>query len=313
MIRDTNPLSGYIAVEMLRRLATLIAVLAVTAVIAPATAGATSRDVASTHTYLTASYTILHTAVSTWSSVEASIHGLDLRFHGECPDAGAGSPEDEEEEKLSYEVAGALWATGYHTDAAFVRTYVHTLNRLTWSNPQITHAARRLTRGLQEMVDLQVPDLCSDIHAWHENDFGPMPSDVEPYDEHVEAIDIHEIPWNLLTPYVGSAEKPLLNGSSKSPPGSKNLNSCAGRPTGSRCWKWSGSTSSFPPACRGGQRGGSVRRCERAICSAICSSTPTSSATPRQPATTSPTSARIASARPRGRPARRRPRAGRRR
>jgi hypothetical protein len=197
---------------MLKRVATLIAVLAVTLAIAiaPATAGATSRDVASTHTYLTASYTVLHTAVSTWSTVEASIHRLDLRFHAECPDAGAGSPEDKEEEKLSYEVAGALWATGYHTDAASVRAYVHTVNRLTWSNPQITRDARRLTGGLQEMVGLQVPDICADIRAWRANGFGPMPSDVEPYDQHVEDIDIHEIPWNLLTPYVPSAERPLL-------------------------------------------------------------------------------------------------------
>jgi hypothetical protein len=176
----------------------------------PATAGATSRDVAATHTYLTASYTVLHTAVTTWSSVEASIHRLDLRFHAECPDAGAGSPQNQEEQKLSYEVAGALWATGYRTDAAIVRTYVHTVNRLTWSNPQTTRDARRLTRGLQEMIGLQVPDLCADIRAWHENDFGPMPSNVEPYDEHVEDINIHEIPWNLLTPYVNPAEKSLV-------------------------------------------------------------------------------------------------------
>jgi hypothetical protein len=195
---------------MLGRVGTLIAVLAVTAAIVPATAGATSRDVASTHTYLTASYKVLHTAVSTWSSVEASIHSLDLRFHGECPDAGAGSPENEEEEKLSYEVTGALWATGYHTDAAIVGAYVHTLDRLTWSNPQITRDARRLAGGLQEMVGLQVPDICADIRAWHANDFGPMPANVEPYDQHVEAIEIHEIPWALLNPYVPPADGALL-------------------------------------------------------------------------------------------------------
>jgi hypothetical protein len=195
---------------MLKRVTTLTAVLAVTIAIAPATAGATSRDVASTHTYLTASYTILHTAVSTWPSVEASIHSLDLRLHGECPDAGAGSPENEEEGKLSYEVTGALWATGYHTDAAIVRTYVHTVDRLTWSNPQITRDARRLTRGLQEMVGLQVPDICADIRAWRANDFGPMPADVKPYDQHVEGIDIHEIPWSLIDPYVPPAESSLL-------------------------------------------------------------------------------------------------------
>ncbi|MGH2904514.1 MAG: hypothetical protein ACRDK7_13160 [Solirubrobacteraceae bacterium] len=195
---------------MLKRAVTLIVVLGAVGAIAPAGAGATSRDVASTHTYLTASYRILHIAVSTWPRVEASIHRLDLRFGAECPDAGAGSPENEEEEKLSYEVAGALWATGYHTDAAIVRTYVRTVNRLTWSNPRITRDAHRLTRGLQEMVSLQVPDLCADIHAWHENDFGPMPTNVEPYDVHVEDIDIHEIPWSLLTPYVPAADGPLL-------------------------------------------------------------------------------------------------------
>ena len=207
----SSPIRGTFATEMLRHVATLIAVLAVTAAIVPATAGATSRDVASTHTYLTASYTILHTAVRTWPSVEASIHSLDLRFHAECPDAGAGSPEDEEEEKLSYEVAGALWATGYHTDAAIVRTYVHTINRLTWSNPQITRDAHRLTRGLQEMVALQVPDICADIGAWHANGFGPMPADVEPYSQHVEDIDIHEIPWSLISPFVPPSDSSLLS------------------------------------------------------------------------------------------------------
>ncbi len=200
------------------RIATLIAVVAaaLTAAVAPATAGAASsqdvpQDVVATRTYLTASYTALHAAVSTWSTIEASIHRLDLRFHAECPDAGAGSPEDAEEEKLSYEVTGALWATGYHTDAAIVQTYVRTVNRLRWSNPQITRDAHRLIRGLQEMVGLQVPDLCADIHAWHAADFGPMPADVEPYDRHVEAIDIHEIPWNLIAPYVPPVEKPLLD------------------------------------------------------------------------------------------------------
>ncbi len=195
---------------MLKRATTLTAVLAVTIAIAPATAGATSRDIASTHTYLTASYKVLHTAVSTWSSVEASIHSLDLHFHAECPDAGAGSPENEEEEKLSYEVTGALWATGYHTDAAIVHAYVDTLDRLTWSNPQITRDARKLADGLREMVGLQVPNICADISAWHANGFGPMPADVEPYDQHVEAIEIHEIPWALLKPYVPPADGALL-------------------------------------------------------------------------------------------------------
>jgi hypothetical protein len=193
---------------MLRRVTILTALFA--GAIAPATADATSQqNIASTHTYLADSYTVLHAAVSTWPSVESSIRKLELRFHAECPDAGAGSPQNEEEQKLSYEAAGALWATGYHTDAAIVRAYVKSLNRLTWSNPQITRDARRLARGLREMTALRVPDICADIRAWHADGFGAMPSDVEPYDQHVEAIDIHEIPRGLLVPYVQPADRGL--------------------------------------------------------------------------------------------------------
>jgi len=194
---------------MSRCVAVIIAVFAVACAPATASAGATSRDVASTHTYLEASYKVLHAAVSTWSTVEASIHRLDLRFHAECPDVGAGSPQNEEDQKLSYEAAGALWATGYHTDAGIVRTYVNSLNRLRWSNPKITRDARRLARGLQEMVALKVPDICADVRAWGANNFGAAPANVKQYDEHVENIDIHEIPRSLLIPYVQPADSGL--------------------------------------------------------------------------------------------------------
>ena len=192
---------------MSRCVGVIVAVLALA--LTPATAGAASQDVASTHTYLVASYKVLHAAVSTWSTVEASIHSLDLRFHAECPDVGAGSPQNEEDQKLSYEAAGALWATGYHTDAAIVHAYVKTVNRLTWSNPQITRDAHRLTRGLQEMTELQVPNICADVRAWGANSYGAAPANVKQYDEHVENIEIHEIPRHLLVPYVQPAEDGL--------------------------------------------------------------------------------------------------------
>ena len=192
---------------MSRCVGVIVAVLALA--LTPATAGAASQDVASTHTYLEASYKVLHAAVSTWSTVEASIHSLDLRFHAECPDVGAGSPQNEEDQKLSYEAAGALWATGYHTDAAIVHAYVKTVNRLTWSNPQITRDARGLTRGLQEMTELQVPNICADVRAWGANSYGAAPANVKQYDEHVENIEIHEIPRHLLVPYVQPAEDGL--------------------------------------------------------------------------------------------------------
>jgi hypothetical protein len=195
---------------MFRALAVLSALCAMLAAgSAPAPADAASLDVASTHAYLTASYRALHAVVGTWPAVEASIHRLDVRLHGECPDAGAGSPENATGSRISYEAAGALWATGYHTDAAIIHAYVEVLDRLRWSNPQITRDDRSLARNLREMAALQVPDICVDINAWHANSFGAIPADVEPYDRHVEALQIDEIPRRLIDPYVQPADRAL--------------------------------------------------------------------------------------------------------
>jgi hypothetical protein len=192
---------------MLGRLAILAAVLAVG--LPPAGAAATPRDIASTHAYLVAAYTALHAVVSKWSAVEADIHKLDLKFRAECPAVGAGSPQSEEEQKLSYEVAGALWATGYHTDAKVVRAFVKAVNRLSWSNPAITRSARKLTKGLHEMTVLPVPDLCGDVRLWAAGGFKAVPATTKQYDRHVEAIEVKEIPRRLLAPYVQPADKAL--------------------------------------------------------------------------------------------------------
>ena len=178
--------------------------------VAPAGAVAAPRDVASTQAYLVAAHTALHAVVSKWSSVEDGIHALDLRFHAECPDVGAGSPQSEEEQKLSYEVAGALWATGYHTDAGVVRAFVKAVGPLRWSNPTITRDAHRFTKGLQQMAALSVPNLCGDVRAWAADGYKAVPADTEQFDQHVEAIEVKEIPRGLLLPFLQSTDRPLL-------------------------------------------------------------------------------------------------------
>jgi hypothetical protein len=193
---------------MLRSLTIILATLTVG--LAPAQALATPEDVASTHAYLVAAYAALHTTVTTWSTVEASIHKLDQRFATECPQVGMGSPQNEAEQKLSYEVAGALWATGYHTDAAVVQKFDKAVAPLKWSNPAITRRAHDFTTGLREMVGLAVPNLCADVRAWGATDFKTVPASTLSYDKHVEAIEIKEIPRHLLMPYVQPAEKSLV-------------------------------------------------------------------------------------------------------
>jgi hypothetical protein len=193
---------------MLGRLAILAAVLALG--LAPADAGAAPRDVASTHAYIVAAHTALQSVVGKWSSVEAGIHRLNSKLHAECPLVGTGSPQNEEEQLLSYEVAGALWAAGYHTGAPIVRRFVKAVRPLRWSNPAITRSAHRFTTGLTEMTLLKVPDLCGDVRAWVATGFKKVPSNVSRFDEHVEAIQVKEIPRRLLIPYVQPSDRKLI-------------------------------------------------------------------------------------------------------
>jgi hypothetical protein len=193
---------------MLGRLAILLTAFSLG--LTPSAALASSKDSAATHTYLVAGYAALHTTVTTWSRVEASIHKLDLRFRAECPDVGAGSPQNEAEQKLSYEVAGALWATGYHTDVAVIQKFAKAVNPLSWSNPAVTRSAHRFTTGLHEMAALSVPDICADVRSWSASGYKVVPQSTLSFDQHVEAIETKEVPRNLLEPYVLPADKALV-------------------------------------------------------------------------------------------------------
>jgi hypothetical protein len=189
----------------------IVAVMAALALgLTPAGAEASAKDIASTHAYAVAAYAALHSVVSKWSTVEAGIHKLDLRFQSECPKVGVGSPQSEEEQKLSYEVAGALWATGYRTNTKVVQRFVKAVSPLTWSNPAITRAARRFTKGLHEMTLLPIPDLCGDVRAWAAGGYQTVPANVVQYDRRVEAIEVKEVPRKLLLPYAQPADRGLI-------------------------------------------------------------------------------------------------------
>lgn len=192
------------------RLGILGVVAALVLGIAPACAQASAKDIASTHAYAVAAYAALHEVVTKWSKVEAGIHKLDLKFQAECPKVGAGSPQSEEEQLLSSEVAGALWATGYRTEAKVVQKFVKAVSSLTWSNPTITRAARRFTKGLHEMTLLPIPDLCGDVRAWTATGYKAMPANVAQYDRRVEAIEVKEIPRKLLLPYAQPSDHGLI-------------------------------------------------------------------------------------------------------
>lgn len=146
---------------MLRRLSTLAVVLIVG--LAPAGAVAAPSDVSTTHNYLAANYAFLHAVRASEHAANTNVAKLNRTLASECPSVGAGAPQNEEAQHMSYEVAGALWATLYHTDAKAVQAFIRAVRPLKWSNGKITHIAQAYVRSLRELATLASPDLCGDI------------------------------------------------------------------------------------------------------------------------------------------------------
>jgi hypothetical protein len=192
---------------MRRVLSTLTVVLVVG--LAPAGAVAAPQDASATHAYLAANYAFLHAVHANEHAVNTNVAKLNRTLASECPSVGAGAPQNEEEQHMSYEVAGALWATLYHTDAKVVQTFIRSVKPLKWSNGKITHIARAYIGSLRELAVLAPPDLCGDIRAWSADGFKAVPASTIRFDRHVEAIEGKSIPLHLLAPYEQSADKGL--------------------------------------------------------------------------------------------------------
>ncbi len=174
-----------------------------------ASAAASPRDVASTHAYLEANYLVLHSVVSGWPADEAKVRALEQKIRGECPLAGAGSPQSEEAQKLSTEVVGALWATVYDANANAIQRFVKAVESLRWSNVAVTRGVRHYTQGLREMAALQLPELCDDVRAWSATGFKAAPASTEQFDRHVEAIEVKEPSQRLLARYEQASDRDL--------------------------------------------------------------------------------------------------------
>lgn len=196
---------------MFRRLAaTSLAILAASLGVAGTATAASSHDIAAARTVLTSGYETLQAVLRSWPKVEASLRTLNHRFARECPGIGAGSPQTEAEKRLSYEVAGALWATAYHADATIVRRFIHRVTGVTSSDPRLNRRVYKFLNGLDEMLALQVPDICSDVRAWTASGYQRVPTGTLQFDRHVEAIDV-EIPSpKLAEPYLVASDRSLV-------------------------------------------------------------------------------------------------------
>jgi hypothetical protein len=197
---------------MFRRLAAIsLGIAAAACVGAPGTAAAaSSHDIAATRTVLTTGYETLRAVLRSWPKVEASLRNLNHRFARECPGIGAGSPQTVAEKHLSYEVAGAQWATAYHADAAIVRRFIHKVTGVSTSDRRLNRRVYKFLAGLDEMLALQVPDICSDVRAWTASGYQRVPTSTLQFDRHVEAIDVAIPSPKLAEPYLVASDRALV-------------------------------------------------------------------------------------------------------
>jgi hypothetical protein len=176
----------------------------------PAEATATPRDRASTHAYIQANFALERAANASIAPTEASVALLNQKLGQECPKVGAGSPQNAESQKASYEVAGALWSVSYGAVAGPIGTFVRAVKPLHWSNPKITRIAQGYARSLSELAALPMPNICADVRTWSASGFHTIPTATVSFDQHVESIEGHTIPARLLAPYERSSDRSVV-------------------------------------------------------------------------------------------------------
>jgi len=192
---------------MLRR-STFLAGLIVA--VTPIQALAAPGDIVATHDYIQANYALAKASVALIGAGQAKIEHLNSQLAHECPGEGAGSPEDEAAQPMSYEVAVALWSIAYGTDAGPIRTFVQAAGRLHWSNQRITMLARHYADALHAYATLPLPDLCAEVGAFKASGFQTIPPATTRLVAREQAIEASAVPSSLLAPYERGADASVL-------------------------------------------------------------------------------------------------------
>ncbi|HWG08206.1 MAG TPA: hypothetical protein VN672_04270 [Solirubrobacteraceae bacterium] len=190
--------------------AALAAALGVCAAISPSAAFGAS-NVASTEAYVRANYALVSTGHSLVPTAEARIRALRERLRRECPHVVAGSPQNEDSEKLTWEVIGAMTIVGYEPGAAAAAKFARAVSRLNWSNAALTRAVHSYARrGLAE-VRTPLPDLCGDLRAWRASGYKALPATTVRFRKtfYENYVGVGFMPRSLLA-YVPSSQRALV-------------------------------------------------------------------------------------------------------
>jgi len=175
----------------------------------PAGAQAASNR-ASTHAFIAADYAFLKASVSQEKLVRKRIAAERRKLVGQCGNAAAESPQDNESYELSYEVAGALWSVSYGAEAHAVAKFGKAIHRLRWGNQTINREVKGYLTGLRKLSHLPMPEVCADIASWKASGFKVVPAETKRFDKMVEPIEIVAVPSSVLTRYATPSDRAIL-------------------------------------------------------------------------------------------------------
>jgi hypothetical protein len=135
-----------------------------------------ASDTASTEAYVRANYALVSTGHGLMPTAHARILALRQRLRSECPRVVAGSPQNEDSEKLTWELIGAMTIAGYQPGLAAATKFSRAVSKLSWNSASLTRAVRAYTRqGLAEVRTLP-PDVCGDLRAWKASGYTALPA-----------------------------------------------------------------------------------------------------------------------------------------
>jgi hypothetical protein len=178
--------------------------------LAPAQSLASPGDISATHSYIEANYALAKAEVAAIGPAQAKFEQLNRQLAGECPRAGAGSPQNEASQPMSLEVWVAFWSLAFGTNAHAIQAFANTVGRLRWNKDAITRAAETYAKDLNELASLPLPHLCSDVLSWKANGFQTISAAVLSLVGHAEAIEPKPVSTRLLAPYERGADASIL-------------------------------------------------------------------------------------------------------
>jgi len=146
------------------------------------TALAAGSDGAATEAYVRADYQLVRLASSRIPNADNAIQGVLERVSGECPQAGANSPQDPESTQLSNEVIGAMVTSAIHGELPAIRAFIRVASPLRWSNRGLTSTIQRYVTRLRTLASLGEPALCADVRAWAASGYRALGSGTVSFD-----------------------------------------------------------------------------------------------------------------------------------